>query len=125
MISFSSKGNFSNIEKFLAAMKRKQYLDVLNDYGAQGVAALSAATPKDSGRTSESWTYEIEQSLGSSSIYWSNTNINEGVNIAVIIQYGHGTGSGGYVAGRDYINPSIRPIFDSIAEAAWKEVQSS
>ena len=125
VISFSSKGDFSNIEKFLAAMQRRKYLDALESYGKIGVDALASATPKDTGRTAASWSYEIEQGPGSSKITWKNSNINEGVNIAVILQYGHGTGTGGYVVGRDYINPAIQPIFDQIADAAWKEVQNS
>lgn len=125
MISFSSKGNFSHIDKFLANMKRREYLNALKKYGELGVKTLSAATPKDTGLTSESWSYEIEQSFGTSSITWTNSNIHDGLNIAVILQYGHGTGTGGYVRGRDYINPAIRPIFDNIAEEAWKEVQNS
>lgn len=125
VISFSSKGDFSHIEKFLAAMQRRKYLDALESYGKIGVDALASATPKDTGQTAASWSYEIEQTPESSKITWKNSNINEGVNIAVILQYGHGTGTGGYVVGRDYINPAIQPIFDQIADAAWKEVQNS
>lgn len=113
------------MEKFLANMKKRTYLDVLNKYGEAGVQALSSATPKDTGLTSECWYYQIKQEFGKSIISWENTHFNEGVNIAVILQYGHGTKNGGYVRGRDYINPAIRPIFDEIANQAWKEVQSS
>lgn len=95
---------------------------ILQKYGQQGVAALSAATPVESGTTANSWSYEIKTSGQSATIYWSNSNVNKGVNIAVILQFGHGTGTGGYVQGRDYINPAMRPIFDKIAEEAWMEV---
>ena len=106
-------------------MQRRKYLDALESYGKIGVDALASATPKDTGQTAASWSYEIEQGPGSSKITWKNSNINEGVNIAVILQYGHGTGTGGYVVGRDYKKPAIQPIFDQIADAAWKEVQNS
>lgn len=96
----------------------------LEKYAQEGVAALSSATPVDSGLTAASWDYEIVKKKGAISIYWTNSNINAGVPIAVILQYGHGTNNGGYVQGRDYINPAIRPIFDKIAENAWKEVTS-
>lgn len=123
MITFRNKGSFSNLERFLADMQRREYLKVLSKYGEEGVSALASVTPKDGGKTAESWSYEVKQSFGSSSIIWTNSNVNDGVNIAVILQYGHGTGTGGYVQGRDYINPAIQPIFDSIVDAAWKEVQ--
>lgn len=97
-------------------------LSVLDTYGQQGVQALMAATPVDSGATSRSWDYHIEKKSGSVSIVWTNSNINNGCNIAVVLQYGHGTANGGYVQGRDYINPAMRPIFDKIADAAWEEV---
>lgn len=125
MISFKHRGNFKKIEKFLNAMKGMSYLNFLDKYGQLGVEALSKATPVDTGKTASSWTYEIERTSEKTTITWLNTNINDGVNIAVILQYGHGTGNGGYVQGRDYINPAIRPIFDGIAERAWKEVTSA
>ena len=100
-------------------------MDVLEKYAQQGVAALSAATPIDSGRTAISWEYEIIQNDSSISILWKNINTNKGVNIALILQYGHGTRNGGYVSGRDYINPALQPIFDKMADAAWKEVTST
>jgi hypothetical protein len=124
MIKIIHKGDFSKTEKFLNAIKGKNYLNVLSKYGQKGVDALKAATPINSGETAQSWTYEIVQENDKATIYWLNTNINKGVNIALILQYGHGTGTGGYVAGRDYINPAIRPIFDNIASEAWKEVTS-
>lgn len=125
MISFKHRGNFKKTEKFLNAMKGMPYLNFLDKYGQLGVDALSKATPVDTGKTASSWTYEIERTSEKTTITWLNTNINDGVNIAVILQYGHGTGNGGYVQGRDYINPAIRPIFDGIAERAWKEVTSA
>lgn len=122
MITFRHKGDFSNLEKMLKKSLGKNYRDVLEHYAQEGVNALSAATPKKTGKTAASWTYTISEGEGSLSIVWSNSNVNNGVNIAVIIQYGHGTRNGGYVTGTDYINPALRPIFDSLAEAAWKEV---
>lgn len=103
-------------------MLNRDYLNVLERYGKAGVSALAAATPKDSGNTAASWTYEISHNRTSSSITFVNANIQNGVNIAIILHYGHGTGNGGYVVGRDYINPAVRPVFDKIAEDAWREV---
>ena len=97
-------------------------MGILDKYGREGVEALSAATPVDSGKTASSWKYDIEHSSRGASISFSNTNINKGVNIAIILQYGHGTRNGGYVQGRDYINPAIQPVFDRIVNEAWKEV---
>lgn len=100
----------------------KSYRKVLERYGKKGVAALAAATPKDTGKTASSWSYEISEGKDTLSLTWKNTNINDGVNIAIILQYGHGTRNGGYVRGVDYINPALKPIFDELADAAWKEV---
>lgn len=124
MISFKQKGDFSKTEKFLKKSFGRDYINVLEKYAQQGVAALSAATPIDSGRTAVSWGYEIIQNDSSISIVWKNTNVNKGVNIALILQYGHGIRNGGYVSGRDYINPALQPIFEKMADAAWKEVTS-
>lgn len=124
-VSFTHRGNFNKLEKFLNKVTNKSYLNVLDRYGQMGVEALASSTPVDSGETARSWTYEIERSSGTTTISWLNTHENKGVNIAVILQYGHGTGTGGYVRGRDYINPAMRPVFDKIAEEAWKEVTSS
>lgn len=124
MITISQKGDFSKTEKFLKKSLGRNYIKVLAKYGQQGVSALSVATPKRTGKTAGSWSYTIEQKGSSLSVVWHNTNINKGVNIALILQYGHGTRRGGYVAGRDYINPALRPIFDQMADAAWKEVTS-
>lgn len=125
VVTFRHRGNFNKLEKFLNKVADKSYLNVLDKYGQMGVQALSAATPVDSGATASSWTYEIEGGSGTTTISWLNTNENKGVNIAVILQYGHGTGTGGYVQGRDYINPAMRPVFDEIAEQAWREVTSA
>ena len=122
MVSFKHRGNFNHLEKFLNKMKNRNYLNILDKYGQMGVEALAANTPVDTGKTAESWTYEIERTSSKTTISWLNTNVNNGVNVAVILQYGHGTGTGGYVQGRDYINPAMRPVFDNIAEEAWKEV---
>lgn len=121
-IGIKQKGDFSKTEKLLKKSLGRNYLDVLEKYALEGVEALSAATPVDTGLTSISWEYEIIQNPDGFSISWNNTNINGYVNIAIILQYGHGTRNGGYVKGRDYINPALRPIFDKMAEAAWKEV---
>ena len=121
-ISFSSKGDFSKTIKFLNKVKNVKINNILSKYGKIGVTALSQATPKDSGVTSRSWNYKIEVNNDNASIVWYNTNIVKGVNIAVILQYGHGTRNGGWVEGRDYINPAMKPIFDKIADQVWKEV---
>ena len=122
MISFRQKGDFSKLTNFLEKAKEVGHFGKLDKYGKQGVAALSSATPVDSGTTASSWYYEITNSNGSVTISFFNSNIQNGVPIAIILQYGHGTGNGGWVQGRDYINPAIQPIFDKIANEAWKEV---
>ena len=122
MISFRHKGDYSKVTRYFERLKEAARLGILDKYGREGVAALSSATPKDSGTTANSWGYEIEHSSGTAKIIFTNSNVNKGVNIAVILQYGHGTGTGGWVQGRDYINPAIQPIFDKIADEAWKEV---
>lgn len=125
MIRITQRGNFDKTEKFLKKSFVRDYIGVLEKYGQQGVAALSAATPVDSGLTATSWSYKIIQNGSTISIVWENSNVQKGVNIAIILQYGHGTRNGGYVSGRDYINPALKPIFDKMADAAWKEVTSS
>lgn len=122
MIKFSQKGDFSKLNSFLEKSKNLIKIGDLDKYGREGVQALSEATPKDTGLTSKSWNYEIKRTNDRVSIMFTNSNIQNGVPIAIILQYGHGTGWGGYVQGRDYINPAIRPIFDKIADDAWKEV---
>ena len=122
MITFRHKGDFGKTEKFLSRASKADILGVLHKYGRKGVTALAAATPVESGLTASSWGYEVSMSRGSYTITWTNSHINKGVPIAIILQYGHGTGTGGWVQGRDYINPAIQPIFDEIANDAWKEV---
>ena len=122
MISFKQKGDFSKTIRYLGRIKKGIDTRILESYGEEGVAALSAATPKETGRTSRSWYYEITRTDGSVSISFHNTNIQKGVPIAIILQYGHATRNGGWVEGRDYINPSIQPIFDDIVNRAWREV---
>lgn len=122
MISFRQKGDFSKVTRYFEQLKEVAKLGVLDKYGREGVAALSSATPVESGRTASSWYYEIKHGADSATIEYHNSNINDGVPIAIILQYGHGTGTGGYVEGRDYINPAIQPVFDRIVEDAWKEV---
>lgn len=124
MIIFRQKGNFSKLNSYLERLKEVVKLGDLNKYGRQGVQALSSATPLESGETANSWYYEINRTKESVSISFHNSNINNGVPIAIILQYGHGTGTGGWVEGKNYINPAIQPIFDKIAEDAWKEVTS-
>lgn len=122
MITFRQKGDFSKLTRYLEKVKEAAKVGVLDKYGQAGVVALSSATPVESGLTAQSWYYEIEHTKSSAVIRFLNSNINKGVPIAIILQYGHGTGTGGWVEGRDYINPAIQPIFDNIAEDAWKEV---
>lgn len=122
MITFRQKGDFSKFNRYLERLKEAVKLGDLNKYGRQGVQALSSATPIESGETANSWYYKINRTKESVTITFHNSNIQNGVPIAIILQYGHGTGTGGYVEGRDYINPAIQPIFDRIAEDAWKEV---
>ena len=122
MITFSHKGDFSKTIKFLERAKKAIQLNDLDKYGQEGVAALASATPVDSGLTASSWHYTISNKNESITISFSNSNIQNGVPIAIILQYGHGTRNGGWVQGRDYINPAIQPIFDKIANNAWREV---
>lgn len=122
MITFKIKGDYKRAERYFKRLTQKKYLQILDKYGKQGVEALAAATPKDTGRTAESWRYEIETSPNSSSIIFVNDNINKYVNIAVILQYGHATRNGGWVEGRDYINPAVQPLFDEMVKKAWEEV---
>lgn len=124
-ITFKHRGNFDNTERFLKKAVKGNFYDRIENYAKAGVAALASATPTDSGLTASSWTYEIEPQAGGVSIHWLNTNVNNHVNIAIILQCGHGTRNGGYVAGRDYINPAIQPIMDDIAEKVWVEVKGS
>lgn len=121
MISVKHKGNFSRTYDFLNKAKRGINPKIFTRYAEEGVAALSRATPVDTGKTAASWYYKIEQENNSITISFCNSNIQNGVPIAIILQYGHGTRNGGWVQGRDYINPAIQPIFDKIANNAWRE----
>lgn len=123
MISFRQKGDFRKLTGYLERMREGLRIGILDRYGNEGVNALMAATPKDTGLTSESWRYRITQGRESVIITFDNTNIQNGVPIAIILQYGHATRNGGYVEGIDYINPAIRPIFEKLAEEAWEEVK--
>lgn len=121
-ISLTSKGDFKKTEQFLKFATNASKNIKLDKYGQKGVAALASATPVDTGLTANSWNYKVEKSGSTISLVFYNTNVVSGVPIAIILQYGHGTGTGGWVEGRDYINPAIRPIFDEMADAIWKEV---
>jgi len=124
MIYVTSHGDFKKTTKFLEFMKSGDLYDNLDRYGRQGVDALSRATPRDTGETAQSWGYQVGHTNGRYSISWFNTHKESGVNIAVIIQYGHGTGTGGWVEGRDYINPAIQPLFDKIVDDIWRQVKN-
>ena len=121
-IHITCSGDLSKTMKFLNRLQNKEYLNILSTYGKRGVDALRSATPVDTGKTADSWYYEINQDRDSTSINWCNSNVNKGVIIALILQYGHGTGTGGYVQGTDYINPAMKSIFDDLANECWKEV---
>lgn len=124
MITIKQKGDFKKLDRYLERLLNVIKRGELDKYGRMGVDALMAATPVDSGKTARSWYYEVKHTNRGASIVFRNSNVNDGVPIAIILQLGHGTGTGGYVAGRDYINPAVQPIFDQIANDAWKEVTS-
>lgn len=117
-------GDFSGLDRFITNIKEQRYLKVLDRIGRRGVDALSNATPVDSGATAAAWGYEVHRSKHRSEIVFTNSNVHDGVNIAIILQYGHGTGTGGYVAGRDYINPALAKTFDQLADEAWRAVSN-
>lgn len=127
MISIDVSGSTKQTQSFLSKMGNidNDIRNTLDSAGARGVAALQASTPVDSGLTAASWGYEVVTEGNSTTLYWTNTNSFNGVNVAIILQYGHGTGTGGWVAGRDYINPAIKSIFDQIADDVWKKVTSA
>lgn len=125
MITIQTSGSFKNLDKFLARMSKGDIFANLGSLAQEGVAALSRNTPVDSGSTASAWSYSVEKGRGSYTIIWENHNVNNGAVIALLLQYGHGTGTGGYVSGRDYINPTMKPVFDSIADRAWKVVTSA
>lgn len=122
MISFESSGSFDNLESFLKVMGKHAIFNTLDKFGRQGVDALAINTPVDSGNTASSWSYKVEKNRGAYTITWLNSNTADGIPVAILLQLGHGTGTGGYVSGRDYINPAIKPIFDQIADEAWMAV---
>ena len=122
MIRFEQKGNFSKLDRYLKRVnKTVDNLD-LEEFGKRGVEALSSTTPVNTGLASKSWYYKIIKNKDSITITFNNSDIENGVPIAIILQYGHATKNGGWVEGRDYINPAIQPIFDELAKNAWKEV---
>lgn len=122
---FIVRGSFDRLMTFLKRMKNGDAWAALEGYGEEGVRALQAFTPVDSGITANSWYYEIKDAGGYFKIEWANSSTNQGYNIAILVQYGHGTGTGGYVVGRDYINPALQPVFDKIADKVWKAVTSA
>lgn len=122
MIGVKTSGSFDNTLKFLRRASKEDSIGNLDSYGERGVRALQAATPKESGETARSWAYRVVRDRGRVRIEWYNTHEQDGSNIAILLQYGHGTGTGGWVEGRDYINPAMRPVFDKIASDIWKEV---
>lgn len=125
MITIKQSGNFKHTESFLERIFHRGLIADLNKYGEMGIEALREATPKDTGKTASSWIYEIVRGKEQSKIIWKNMNVVNGVPVAIILQYGHATGNGGYVQGIDYINPALRPIFNSIANSAWEEITKS
>lgn len=124
MISIRQQGDFKNIEKFLK-QDNKRLVTIFENYGRKGVAALSAATPKDTGKTASAWNYEVKYDKEKIILYFTNSNVVKGVPIALILQYGHGTGKGGFVKGINYINPTLKPIFDGISSDIWREVTNA
>ena len=125
MITIRQKGDFSKLTTYLGKVKKAIKLSDLDKYGREGVAALASATPVDTGLTARSWTYTVQRDRNRIAIQFNNTNIQNGVPIAIILQYGHATKNGGWVEGRDYINPAIQPIFDRLANEAWREVTNA
>jgi hypothetical protein len=124
VIKIKHEGSFKNTDKFFKRVSMSNYLPLFEKYGRQGVSALSSSTPLDSGETRNSWDYKITRTRKGITITWLNSHVVDGVNIAIILQYGHGTRNGGYVQGRDYINPTIRPIFDKMSLDIWREVSA-
>lgn len=121
-IKIRHRGNFNNTQRFFSRAESARFISALHSYGQRGVEALAAATPEDTGFTAASWGYRIVREPGRIVIQWTNSHVNQGVVIAILIQYGHATRNGGFVQGRDYINPTMRPIFDGLAIEAWREV---
>jgi len=125
MFTFNHRGSFDKLESFLERMQKLDIAKAVSAYAQEGVFALSAATPRDSGLASSSWDYEVHQNGSKVRIIWTNDNVETGFPVAIMLQYGYGTGTGGYVQGKDYINPAIKPIFDRIADGVWKVVTSA
>lgn len=121
-VEFRQRGDFKKTEEFLKKSKQMSIDDILAQYGRRGVEALQLATPRDTGKTAESWSYEVEKNSTGMSLIFTNTNENHGVKIALLIQYGHGTGTGGWVEGRDFINPALQPVFDELAKSLWEKI---
>jgi hypothetical protein len=125
VLQITTSGSFDNTDRFLSHMSKGDIYKALDSYAQRGVEALSSATPERTGATAASWSYEVTNDGKTFTIAWVNTHLAGGVPVAILLQYGHGTGTGGYVQGRDYINPAIRPIFDEIADQVWREVTSA
>ena len=125
MLEFENSGSFDNVERFLNRMAKGDIFDVLGAFAKQGVAALESSTPLHSGLTAASWSYEIKKTRSTYTIIWTNSNMAGDVPVAVLLQLGHGIGTGGYVEGRDFINPAMRPVFNNLADQAWKAVTSA
>lgn len=124
-ITYTVTGDFSSTKDFLEHVRKLNILEMLANYGEEGVAALESATPVDTGLAAGSWDFDVRANNGVYSIYWTNSDVEHGFPVAIMLQYGHGTRGGGYVQGRDYINPAMRPIFDEIADKVWKAVTSA
>lgn len=124
-ITFETSGNFDNMERFLTRVQRIDVRGILEACGQEGVGALASATPTETGLAAHSWAYRVSGSGGNYTVEWYNTDIENGFNVIIGIQFGHGTGTGGYVSGIDFINPAMRPVFDQIAERYWKAVTSA
>lgn len=122
MIKITHKGDFKNTEHFFKKVIKREYMKLFNQVGAEGVKALQEATPKRTGKTAASWSYSVEETKNGLTISWNNSNRNDGANVAILIQLGHGTSSGAYVKGIDYINPALKPVFDAFANKVWWEV---
>jgi hypothetical protein len=122
LIKITHSGDFKNTEKFFNKVVKREYMKLFDQVGRAGVEALQEATPKRTGKTAASWSYTVTQNREGISISWNNSNRNDGANVAILIQLGHGTSSGAYVKGIDYINPALKPVFDAFANKVWWEV---
>lgn len=122
MIKITQKGDFSKTERFFNRLLRKNYLNIIADYANRGIEALKQATPENTGKTADSWSYEIVKGKGKTTLYFTNSNVQNGCNVAILLIYGHGTRNGGYVQGNDFVTPALRPIFQDLADKIWREV---